>query len=78
MTKCKVVLLFFSTKEGCFALSMCPEKYPPLKDYEQNCLQVSILDYVSVLCSYVCDHAASLRISANEPFFARTQVLSIR
>ena len=28
----KLFYFFFSVKEGCFALSVCPEKYPPLKD----------------------------------------------
>ena len=32
MTSCKFVLLLFSAGEGCFALSMHPEEYPPQKD----------------------------------------------
>ena len=37
-----------------------------------NCLSFTILYYVSVLSSYVCDHAASLRISVNADFYFST------
>ena len=46
---------------------MHPEEYPPQKDYERIACK-SILYYVLVLSSYVGDHAALLRMSANADF----------
>ena len=63
----QIVLLLFSMGEGWVALSMHPEEYPPRKDYERI-VYVSILYYVPVLSTYVRDHAALPRMSANADF----------
>jgi len=56
-----------SVGEGWVALSIHPEEYPPRKDYERIAYK-SILYYVPVLSSYVCDPAALPRMSANADF----------
>ena len=45
------------------------------KRLRTNCLEVSILYYVPVLSSYVCDHAALPRMSANADFSTPLQCL---
>jgi len=48
-----VILLLYSVGESCFALSVHPKEYSPQKEY------------TLLLISYVRDHAASPRISAD-------------
>jgi len=64
--------------EGCFALLMHPEEYPPLKDFGRISYKslYSTIYMPVVLSSYVCDHAASPRMSANADFSTALKCLA--
>jgi len=56
---------------------MHPEEYPPRNDYERIANKSLYIYYVPVLSSYVRDHAALPRMSANADFSTPLKCLAL-